>query len=513
MASKPSQRPTRPRLAAVDAPIGVIRQEAVVLLVDADRVTRRMVELTFSKASTNALAFSVEAANDAAGAFDIMSNSLVDLVIAETSLSDMSGLSFIRKLKMERRLRDVPFAFLSADVRVETRVEAIGAGADAYLEKPCESTELVAYTRALVARRRASLEERGRRSYTLAGEFSALPFPDLVSILQLSRRRGVLSVVTPFAAGEVFFYDSEILHATYGSLQGKAAFYRLLSTEAGSFEFASRDIATYPQRTIDESVTSLIMEGARLLDEAQHRRTPTEPLAPLQVPVGAARVEPGRRAALVASQDLTLAFDRGVADPFVLGELRLFTRSELDAWNRDIGRDRLEMCLIADLSDGVSTLLSAAAQSTESLILSALGREPKVLGLSFHMRNERSLEVLLIDINDIGAAEHVMIGTPAVAIIAPPQGDFLAIGPKGAVELGHLLEHMQPAVVVGVGNAALPENLGSTPAIKRARLPLGCLRGVLGAAETDLRAVLATGVRLWGSTASAPVAPAKKERT
>jgi hypothetical protein len=129
------------------------------------------------------------------------------------------------------------------------------------------------------------------------------------------------------------------------------------------------------------------------------------------------------------------------------------------------------------------------------------------------MRQERSLEVLLLDINDIGPAEQSMVGSPALVIVAPPQGDFLAIGAKGTVELSNLLDHKRPAAVIGVGNAALPEKLSSLPACKKGQLPLHCVRGVLGASDADVRAVLAAGVRLWASTApAASTASRQKEK-
>src|SRR5690606_17217984 len=195
----------------------------------------------------------------------------------------------------------------------------------------------------------------------------------------------------------------------------------------------------------------------------------------------------------------------------VLGELRLLSRSELDAWARGPSDGvRLETCLITDLGDGVSAFLSVAAQSSESLILAAISREPKALGLSFHMRHERSLEMILVDIDDIGAAEQVMVGTPAIVIVAPPQGDFMAMGAKGTVDLSNLLDHLRPAAVIGVGNAAWPEKLAALPAVKRAQLRVHCVAGVLGD-DADLRAVLGAGVRLWASSASAvPALP--KER-
>ena len=93
MASNPSQRPTRPQLRS-GSPVGAPRNDALVLLVDSDRVTQRLVELAMSKATGSPFGYSVEVANDAAAAFDIMSSTPVDLVISETSLADMSGASF-----------------------------------------------------------------------------------------------------------------------------------------------------------------------------------------------------------------------------------------------------------------------------------------------------------------------------------------------------------------------------------------------------------------------------------
>src|SRR5690606_11175530 len=154
------------------------------------------------------------------------------------------------------------------------------------------------------------------------------------------------------------------------------------------------------------------------------RRTPMVDVAPVDLIAEESGVEPSGPSALTPTKELAAAFERGIADPFVLGELRLLSRSELDAWARGPSDGvRRETCLITDLGDGVSAFLSAAAQSSESLILAAISREPKALGLSFHMRHERSLEMILVDIDDIGAAEQVMVGTPAIVIVAPSQGD------------------------------------------------------------------------------------------
>ena len=79
--------------------------------------------------------------------------------------------------------------------------------------------------------------EHQQRSYTLAGNFSTMPFPDLLSILELSRRTGLLSIVTPRALGELFLGDGQVWHAAFGNLLGAEAFYRMMAEVSGQFEF------------------------------------------------------------------------------------------------------------------------------------------------------------------------------------------------------------------------------------------------------------------------------------
>ena len=68
--------------------------------------------------------------------------------------------------------------------------------------------------------------------------------------------------------------------------------------------------------------------------------------------------------------------------------------------------------------------------------------------------------MILVDVRNAAAFQRsVCTGVPAVLVVAPPEGDFLAVGTKGSVELEGLLTRLSPGPSSGVGNASLAGEL------------------------------------------------------
>ncbi len=471
---------------------------STVLVVDPDGVSRRFVESALSKDGN----FAVETVEDAAGAIDILRNQLVDLIVTETDLRDMNGIQLVRRLAQESRLRSIPVLFLSADSRVTTKVLALKAGADDYLVKPCDAPELVARINAQIGRQRRVRDAWRRRAYNLAGDFSAIAFPDLVVILEMGRRTGTLAVGTRRAVGEVFFNEGRVVHAVFGNLVGSEAFYKLMAEGQGQFEFLPGPCeVTADSFTIEESVTGLIMEGARLLDTERHsqslsgtpKRVSNRPPRPA-LGGDAELVPPLSPTRLVAAQ-----FEIGVSDGFTLGELRLFAYDELAKWSRaEGGRDRLHILFLSDLAAGVSAMLSIAAPPTEKWVLGSLTEKSKAFGLSFFLRHERLIDIVLVDVRNPNAFRPHLHRVPSFVIIAPPDGDFLAIGTKARVDLEGWLRHFVPPATLWVGNAALEGNVAELSAIQDGGSAVRVIQGELGNGHAELRALLVEGIKLWG---------------
>lgn len=468
----------------------------VALVVDGDAVSRRFVELALGRDG----AFVVEGARDAAAALDILGSQRVDVLVGEIDLPDTSGLRLLRRLAQEQRLRGIPFVFLSSDARADTRAEAFRAGADDYIAKPADPNELLARVNALVARRRRERDESRHRNYTLAGDFETLGFADLVSLLGMSLRSGALSVLTARCSGVVHFDRGAPVHAVFGNLVGVAAFHAIVGEAEGHFELTpgACEIAA-SDRTIRESGTALLLDAARILDESQNGFAPVLPAPKSTRPT----VRPLASIAppLIPSTTRAAQLEMALRDPFTLGEPRLWSEQDLAKWTAaPTGRDRLHVHLVADLATGVSSILALAGSPTERWVLDGIASHKKAFGLTFFLRHERTIDLVLLDAEEPSELSDHLRRTPAFTIVAPPGGDLISLGTKARVGLHGLIERLSPPAIVGIGNGALDAGL-------RRLLPesgspvLRCANGTLGEGACELRAVLVRGMRLWASTA------------
>jgi hypothetical protein len=66
---------------------------------------------------------------------------------------------------------------------------------------------------------------------------------------------------------EVFFVEGQVKHATYGSLSGDQAVFKVLRWTGGNFELNFE--GKTDQETTQLNTQGLLMEGLRLLDESQ----------------------------------------------------------------------------------------------------------------------------------------------------------------------------------------------------------------------------------------------------
>jgi two-component system, OmpR family, response regulator MprA len=92
----------------------------------------------------------VRTAGDGVEALDAAEEFIPDLVVLDLGLPRLDGVEVCRRIRSES---DVPILILTARSDTEDRVEGLDSGADDYLVKPFERSELLARIRALMRRR------------------------------------------------------------------------------------------------------------------------------------------------------------------------------------------------------------------------------------------------------------------------------------------------------------------------------------------------------------------------
>lgn len=82
-------------------------------------------------------------------ALEIFNNNAIDLVLADVMMEKMDGYELVKEI---RKVSDVPVIFVSAKNEDNDRILGLNLGADAYITKPFNPLEVLAYINALFRR-------------------------------------------------------------------------------------------------------------------------------------------------------------------------------------------------------------------------------------------------------------------------------------------------------------------------------------------------------------------------
>jgi two-component system response regulator MtrA len=137
--------------------------------------------------------FTVRCAADGAAGLTLVREWSPDLIVLDVMMPKASGFELLPTL---RRITDAPIVMLSARGELEDRVEGLAHGADDYLSKPFEISELLAHVDAKL--RRPHLETRSTLEYegltidlaehVVELDLSPLEYDLLVTLMRRPRR-------------------------------------------------------------------------------------------------------------------------------------------------------------------------------------------------------------------------------------------------------------------------------------------------------------------------------------
>jgi two-component system response regulator TctD len=185
---------------------------ARILLVEDDPSLARGLSATL-----RASGYATDIASDGASAWQMASDEPYALITLDLGLPEMSGLEVLRKIRAAGN--KVPVLILTARDALEDRLVGLDSGADDYMLKPFEPSELEARIRALLRRARGDAEavmtigrltiDSARGAVAIEGRAIELRRREWAVLERLAARVGKV-VDKDRLSAEVFGYDEAV---------------------------------------------------------------------------------------------------------------------------------------------------------------------------------------------------------------------------------------------------------------------------------------------------------------
>lgn len=149
-------------------------EDTSIIVVDDNPLILNVLKSLFSSIS-----YTVYTASNGEEALQLLNSKVIDVIICDVMMPEMDGYDLHEKIRENADLSHIPFVFLTALSEAEEQLQGKEAGADDYIVKPFEPTELLAVVKGKVKRSKdlKKLSEqrydayRKRVIHTLSHEF------------------------------------------------------------------------------------------------------------------------------------------------------------------------------------------------------------------------------------------------------------------------------------------------------------------------------------------------------
>jgi DNA-binding response OmpR family regulator len=239
-------------------------------VVEDDLVTQRML-----REFLESVGYRVSVSANGREALEALRASRPCLVVADIVMPVMDGRELCERVRADPATADIPFLFLTA---VPQRLLGLRRGADDLITKPFSRQELLARVERILARqeRLRALEAGG--ASPLTGHTSQVPLADLLQLLSLNARSGVVRLEGKSGRrARVHLREGRIVHATAGGVEGRKALFRVLEWDDARFEMDPLGEPP-PDETIPDDPAGLLMEAMARNDELRAELAALPPL-------------------------------------------------------------------------------------------------------------------------------------------------------------------------------------------------------------------------------------------
>jgi CheY-like chemotaxis protein len=211
----------------------------------------------------------VTTATDAADALLKAVDDPPDLLVCDYRMPGMDGRQLVEKLRSRPRTAEAAIILVATKTDISEKLSTPDLPVDDFVEKPFFLREATQRIKRVIDK--IALEKMAKTvpsDGVLRGSLLQMNVIDLVQSLEMGRKSCSLALTNRDDKCELYFKEGQVTHATYGSLVGDPAVFKVLRWTDGNFEVNFEGKTT--QQTTQLNTQGLLMEGLRQLDEA-HR--------------------------------------------------------------------------------------------------------------------------------------------------------------------------------------------------------------------------------------------------
>jgi CheY-like chemotaxis protein len=208
----------------------------------------------------------VSTANSPADALLKAVDEVPDLLICDYCMPGMDGRQLLEKLKGRPATAGIAVMLMASKADISERLTQ--ESVEEHLEKPFFVKDAVRKIKRVVDR--ITLEKMAKTGSTdgvVRGSLAQMNVIDLVQSLEMGRKSCLLTMTNAADKCEIFFNQGQVKHAAYGPITGDEAVFKVLRWAEGNFQIDFEGKTSRETTTL--STQGLLMEGLRLLDEAQ----------------------------------------------------------------------------------------------------------------------------------------------------------------------------------------------------------------------------------------------------
>ncbi len=190
-----------------------------------------------------------------------------DLIVTDYRMPGIDGRQLLEKVQGRPSTARIPILLLASKADISEKLKPVQDAVEDFVEKPFFLKEAITRIKRVVDK--IALEKMAKEAPAdgnLRGTLAQMNVIDLLQSLELGHKSCRLTLTSDGDRCDMYFSDGQIHHATYGALKGDDAVYKVLTWTAGNFQIDFSGASK--EQTTSRSTQGLLMEGLRLLDEA-----------------------------------------------------------------------------------------------------------------------------------------------------------------------------------------------------------------------------------------------------